>query len=109
GTLDLHMQKEERILFPALRAGRVEGIVAPLAAMRADHDGHAADTAAILALTGDLAPPDGACRTWRALYDGLRAFLADLEAHIRLENEVLFPRFESALSAPDAGRPDLGR
>jgi regulator of cell morphogenesis and NO signaling len=39
--------------------------------------------------------PEGACRTWTALYAGLGAFLDDLAEHIRLENEVLFPPFET--------------
>lgn len=102
GTLEVHMKKEELILFPALRAGRSDGVENPIAEMRADHDDHAADIAAIHALTNDLTLPDGACRTWRALHDGLGAFLGDLEAHIRLENEVLFPRFEPSGQKQDA-------
>jgi regulator of cell morphogenesis and NO signaling len=38
----------------------------------------------------------GACRSWTALYTGLRKFADDLVEHIRLENEVLFPRYEGA-------------
>lgn len=98
GTLEVHMKKEELILFPALRGGRTEGVEGPIAVMRADHDDHAADVATIRTLTADLTLPDGACRTWSALYDGLREFLDDLETHIRLENEVLFPRFEGSSS-----------
>lgn len=94
GEMEVHMKKEELILFPAIRRGGMPGIAAPIAAMRADHDHHGRDIAEIRRLTHDLALPEGACRSWAALYDGLDAFLADLQAHIRLENEVLFPQFE---------------
>jgi regulator of cell morphogenesis and NO signaling len=42
--------------------------------------------------TDDFTPPESACPTHRALYDGLRGFDADLQEHIHLENDVLFPR-----------------
>lgn len=93
GTLDVHMKKEELILFPAMRAGGGPGVANPIAVMRADHDDHVAEIAQIRALTDNLTLPEGACRTWTALYDGLQVFVDDLDAHIRLENTILFPRF----------------
>ena len=95
GALEVHMKKEELILFPAIRRGGGPGIAAPIAVMRADHDDHDREVAEIRRLTGNLALPDGACRTWTALYAGLGTFLEDLAEHIRLENEVLFPPFET--------------
>lgn len=94
GALEVHMKKEELILFPAIRKGGVPGLENPIAAMRADHDDHADEIAEIQRLTAGLTLPEGACRTWTALYSGLDEFLSDLGAHIRLENEVLFPQFE---------------
>ncbi|NCM97761.1 MAG: hypothetical protein AUK60_05140 [Rhodobacteraceae bacterium CG2_30_10_405] len=96
GELEVHMKKEELILFPAIRRGGMPGIENPIAVMRADHDVHDATIARILGLTNNLTLPTGACRSWTALYDGLKVFLDDLDAHIRLENDVLFPRFEMA-------------
>ena len=64
--------------------------------MRADHDDHSAEIDRIRDLTANLTLPEGACRSWTALYAGLGQFLADLEAHVSLENDVLFPRFEQA-------------
>lgn len=94
GELEVHMKKEELMLFPAIRSGR--GDPAGLTArMRADHDDHTAEIGRILDLTAGLTPPAGACRSWRELYSGLDAFIADLREHVRLENEVLFPRVES--------------
>lgn len=89
-----HMTKEEMILFPAMRAGGGPGIEHPIAVMRADHDDHARNIVLIRHLTGELTPPDHACGSWRALYGGLAALLDDLAAHVALENDVLFPRFE---------------
>ncbi|WP_413868674.1 hemerythrin domain-containing protein [Albidovulum sp.] len=99
GELEVHMKKEELILFPAIRKGGVPGIEHPIAMMRADHDDHGNDVAEIRRLTGGLALPEGACGTWTALYSGLAEFVGDLEEHVRLENEVLFPPFE-----PGGGR-----
>lgn len=95
GEIEVHMKKEELILFPMIRKGGAPGIDQPIAAMRADHDDHGDEIAQIRNLTDDLTLPEGACRTWMALYDGLGRFVADLEEHIRLENEMLFPQFET--------------
>lgn len=96
GTMEVHMKKEELILFPAIRRGGMPGIETPIAVMRADHDEHAEDIAEIRRLTNDLRPPVGACRTWSALYAGLSGFLDALKDHIDLENDILFPPFEQA-------------
>ncbi|MEZ5797820.1 MAG: hemerythrin domain-containing protein [Paracoccaceae bacterium] len=92
--MEHHMAKEERVLFPALRAGGMPGIGHPIAVMRAEHDDHAENIRRIRQLTSDLTPPDHACGSWRALYAGTAKLLDDLAAHIALENDVLFPRFE---------------
>jgi regulator of cell morphogenesis and NO signaling len=74
------MAKEERILYPAMRAGGGAGLTHPVAVMRADHDDHAENIALIRQLARDLTPP----------------FLEELAAHFALENDMLFPRFEQA-------------
>ncbi len=94
GEMDVHMKKEELILFPAIRQGGRPDLKVPIAAMRADHDDHHHEITEVRRLTSGLVPPKGACRTWTALYAGLADFILDLEEHIRLENEVLVPQFE---------------
>lgn len=94
GEMEVHMKKEELILFPAIRKGGGPGIENPIAVMRADHEDHDRAVAEIGRLTRDLALPTGACGTWTRLYDGLTEFIADLNEHMRLENDVLFPQFE---------------
>lgn len=92
--LESHMAKEEQVLFPMMRNGGHPMIVHPIGVMRHEHD-HAADLLrGIEQLTGGLTLPQGACRSWSALYTGLVKFAEDLVTHIHLENTVLFPRFE---------------
>ena len=96
--LDLleHMQKEEAILFPLLKSGSSPYAGQPISVMRAEHSSHGLALDQVHALTHDMQPPEGACNTWRALYAGLSQFTDDLISHIHLENNVLFPAFETA-------------
>ena len=103
--LELHLQKEETILFPVLEQyGRAEtsgrplppvpfGSVAnPIGVMESEREGAGSALGEIRKLTGNFEYPPYACGTVRALFDGLRALEADLHTHIHLENNVLFPR-----------------
>ena len=102
-ALDLHMMKEEAILFPLLRTGpgnpQAAMAAGPIAQMRAEHDDHGAELRAIAALTAELTLPEGACTTFRALYAALARFQDDLTTHIHLENNVLFPSFAAGDAA----------
>lgn len=90
--LELHMQKEEQVLFPIIRSGRGAHAGGPVSVMEREHDEHAVALRRIRELTGDMQPPPHACTTWRALYLRLDALERDLMEHIHLENNVLFPR-----------------
>ena len=92
-SLDEHMQKEEQILFPMILSGGHPMISHPIGMMRMEHDDHVSNLDNLLALTNGLNAPEGACGSWRALYEGLGALSAELKEHIRVENEILFPRF----------------
>ncbi len=91
-----HMQKEEMVLFPMLKAGGHPMASQPIGMMRSEHIDHGAALDQVNALTNDATPPQGACNTWRALYTGIAQFTDDLINHIHLENNVLFPMFEAA-------------
>jgi len=91
--MESHMQKEEQILFPLMRGGGHPMIEHPIAMMRHEHDEHARNLATMAEITHDLAVPADADRSWRDLYAGLGKLAADLDAHIHIENEILFPRF----------------
>lgn len=93
GDLESHMKKEQLILFPAMQRHAGNGFDAPIAQMRHDHIDHGEHLRRLEDMTGGFALPDGACRSWQALYSGAAKLRDDLIEHIHLENNVLFPRF----------------
>ena len=94
-----HMDKEEQVLFPLLRAGGRGMAAMPIGVMRTEHTSHGEQLERLMALAHDTTPPPGACNTWRALYAGIDQFADDLIAHIHLENNQLFPQFEPRRAA----------
>ena len=89
-----HMEKEEGVLFPILKAGGNPFVVHPIGMMRSEHISHGAQLDRLNAMTQDATAPEGACNTWRALYTGIAQLNDDLINHLHLENNVLFPQFE---------------
>jgi regulator of cell morphogenesis and NO signaling len=96
--LEPHMLKEERVLFPAIRA-LVDGarefpfgtVRNPIRMMSHEHD-HAGELLAELrAATAGYRVPDDGCASYRSLYERLERLEADTHRHIHLENNVLFP------------------
>jgi regulator of cell morphogenesis and NO signaling len=90
--MESHMQKEEQILFPMIRAGRGRMALMPVQVMEQEHRDHGENLALMRKLASDFVAPEEACNTWRALYLGLAELESELMAHISLENHVLFPR-----------------
>jgi regulator of cell morphogenesis and NO signaling len=103
--LRMHMMKEEMVLFPYVV--RMEAAAArqapmmpppfgtvqnPVAMMVHEHDSAGEALREIRAVSNGFAVPDGACASFRGLYESLAAFEADLHQHIHLENNILFPR-----------------
>lgn len=99
--LEIHMMKEERVLFP-LAEGYERGIVPsplhcggiefPIAVMESEHRDVAETLARFHRLTDDYTAPPEACATWRELLRSLRAMERDLHFHIHEENNLLHPR-----------------
>lgn len=71
------------------RPGRVKK---PIYAMMNEHDSAGDLVKQIRKASGDYAPPADACTSYKALYQDLREFEADLHQHVHLENNILFPR-----------------
>jgi regulator of cell morphogenesis and NO signaling len=99
--LEAHMEKEEKVLFPAMRSLEAEGALAdfhcgslsaPISVMEADHADAVAALSRLRGLTGGYAPPDWACNTYRAMLERLKALDEDMESHMRKEEILLFPR-----------------
>lgn len=99
--LELHIEKEERVLFPWIErlenprgdgSATLPSVGAPIAMMETEHDEAAGALAEIRRLTGGYRLPEDACSTFRGLYHGLAELEEELHRHIHLENHVLFPR-----------------
>jgi regulator of cell morphogenesis and NO signaling len=99
GELEVHMKKEELMLFPMMRRSGHPMIAQPIAAMLAEHDDRSVHLHELEALTNDFVSPGDACPTWRALYIGVKRLADDLMEHVHTEDDVLFPRVQGATVA----------
>ncbi len=103
--LQMHMHKEEHILFPhiikmavAVRDGMpmpIPGfgsIENPIRMMEAEHESAGGAMAEIQRLSSDYTPPLDACTSYRVLFAKLQEFEQDLHQHVHLENNILFPK-----------------
>lgn len=95
GELEEHMAKEETVLFPAMRQSAKENVAITTADFRHEHDDQGTQLRLLESLTDDFTLPEGACRSWQALYAGTAQLAENLMEHIHLENNILFPRFAS--------------
>lgn len=91
-----HMKEEEEALFPAMQGGNGATVQESIAQLRQEHDRQAALLERIEGITDSFRLPEGACRSWQALYMGGSRLADDVIEHIHLENNVLFPRFASS-------------
>ena len=102
-----HMMKEEQILFPHIvkleEAANARDKLAPamfgtvrnpIRMMRAEHDTALLEMKAIRKISKDFDAPKEGCNSFRALYQAVEEFERDLQQHIHLENDILFPKAE---------------
>lgn len=97
-----HMEKEEKVLFPYIRALAHNGVpptsypfasvAMPVRNMMTEHEIAGDDMETIRLLTHDFTPPADACTTYRIAYQELEDFERDLHKHVHLENNILFPK-----------------
>lgn len=96
-----HTKEEEESVFPAIRklesanGGRTKPpatLKDSFAKLESEHDSAGAALAHFKDLTDNYTPPDWACNTFRALYDGLAKLERNTHQHVHKENNVLFPR-----------------
>jgi regulator of cell morphogenesis and NO signaling len=105
--MELHMRKEEIMLFPAIaaaeeavNAGRslpptpFGAVSNPIHMMEAEHESAGNALVEIREITRNFELPEHACVTYRALMSGLSELEQDLHMHVHLENNILFPRAE---------------
>jgi regulator of cell morphogenesis and NO signaling len=103
--LEMHMMKEERILFPQIKQmvlnqkensqffppafGTIQN---PIRMMEFEHTSAGDAMNQIRELSNNYSHPEDACNTFKALYSELKEFEEDLHKHIHLENNILFPK-----------------
>lgn len=98
--LEPHLAKEERILFPAIKAldaasaapafpfGSVDN---PISAMVSEHEGAGELLEQLRELTNAYTAPADGCASYQALFAGLQQMALDTHLHIHKENHRLFP------------------
>jgi regulator of cell morphogenesis and NO signaling len=103
--LQMHMLKEERVLFPYIQQMAVAhrdgkpmpvptfGSVAnPIQMMEAEHESAGGNLEEIRRISSDYTPPMDACTSYQVLFAKLNEFEQDLHQHVHLENNILFPK-----------------
>ncbi|MBS1873829.1 MAG: hemerythrin domain-containing protein [Acidobacteria bacterium] len=105
-----HLAKEEQVLFPYVAQLEEAGaapeacfpsVQYPIRMMMMEHDGATDLLVNLRRVTNGYTAPDFACENGRAFFTRLAAFEADMYEHIRVENQVLFPR---AVELEESGR-----
>lgn len=111
-----HLAKEERVLFPMIRALAGGGapplagppsVDMPIAVMTREHDTAGVLLGQLRLHSHGFEVPDDACASYRALYEGLAALEADTHLHIHKENNLLFPAARKLESRRVAHVPKL--
>ncbi|MEI5908223.1 iron-sulfur cluster repair di-iron protein [Bacillus spongiae] len=97
--LEQHIAKEEQDDFPALLAFEKqptlehrEKIMKVIQELENEHISTVNLLKEMRTITNDFTPPEGACGTYRLVYQRLEALETDIYQHIHLENNILFPR-----------------
>ncbi|MEX0685525.1 MAG: iron-sulfur cluster repair di-iron protein [Balneolales bacterium] len=103
-----HLDDEETRVFPLInrisdlrKAGQpvssemISELTKELNNMEDDHEEAGSVMAEIRELTNSYQPPEGACTTYRVLYQNLAGFEEDLHKHVHLENNILFKKAQA--------------
>lgn len=99
--LELHLSKEEQVLFPAIRAIDSQGgpkefsfgsVANPIGMMEHEHEDAGYAVRRLRSLTDNFTPPRDACPTYCVMMESLKNLEQDLHLHIHKENNILFPR-----------------
>lgn len=103
--LEIHMRKEEEVLFPTILAlvsheengtplpqMRFQSIAQPIATMERDHSQTGGELFDLQRITNGFEAPEDGCTSYKELYDGLKDMQANTFEHVHLENNILFPR-----------------
>lgn len=97
--------REEEVLFPIIKqiiakkrnadteiTYKIGSLEEPINLLRKDHEIAAADLSFFRTLTNDYTLPADACSSYQYLFQKIKEFETDLQTHVSLENDVLFPK-----------------
>jgi regulator of cell morphogenesis and NO signaling len=103
--LDTHFMREERVVFPFIKAlvlakrnGNFEALnsqpslTEPIQLMEADHEAAGEILAEMQEISANYTTPADACNSYQYLFQKLKELDEDLHQHIHLENNILFPK-----------------
>lgn len=99
-SMEAHIEKEEKIVFPFIRACVEDATTPapdaldgdPIACMEEEHDETGTALKRMRTLSHDFTVPEWGCNSFRAVMDGLEALGTDTHQHVHKENSILFPR-----------------
>ncbi|MDP4208530.1 MAG: iron-sulfur cluster repair di-iron protein [Bacteroidota bacterium] len=94
-----HLQKEEEILFPAIKLALItpslettKTIASEIERMSTEHEFAGGAMDKINELTHGYTIPEDACNTYTVSLKLLQQFEDDLHVHVHLENNILYPK-----------------
>ena len=95
----LHLEREEKVLFPAIREAMktrspetLQIIAEELPGMNGEHEFVGGTMDKINEITGGYKVPADGCNTYAVTFKLLREFEDDIHIHVHLENNILFPK-----------------
>ena len=90
--VESHMKKEEEVLFPLIASGAGPTAFHAVQAMSLEHEDATLVLNKIRTITESIHPPTLTQPAWEVFQQGLKDLDHSLREHMKLENDILFPR-----------------
>jgi len=103
--LENHLRREEEVLFPLIRQFETASnsgahvprfpfgpLANPIGIMEEDHEAERRQLQKMLVLTGNYTGPAETAGAVHSLFERFQALDSDLQLHVHLEDQILFPR-----------------
>ncbi|WP_166261913.1 hemerythrin domain-containing protein [Marinobacter salicampi] len=89
-----HLEREREHVFAKMAGDQPPQPSTPISQMITEHEVLNGILDEIRALTDGYRAPEGACRSWQRLFNGLQDLDLSLTTQVHLEQDVLYPRFQ---------------
>lgn len=97
--LEFHLEKEEQVLFPAIKdilraksPAAKATVISEITRMKEEHEFAGGEMDRINTMTQSYRLPEDACPTYQLTFKLLKQFEDDLHVHVHLENNILYPK-----------------